>query len=1329
MGIVLVHRPERRPPPRLPEGEILLEPPPEIPETINQGFANALMYLPMAASGGAMGLMFMGGAGGAGGGNPIMWIASGLFVLSMVGMGFGHMGHGAGERKQQLNAARRDYYRHLDQVRGRVRKAAAQQREALEWTGPSPRTLWSLAMSHRLWERRPADEDFGQVRIGRGRQRLALELITPETRPIEDLEPMCAGALRRFLRAHSTVPDLPVAVSLPAFARILPTGDASAVREMVRAMVAQLVAFHTPDDVRLSICAAPERVRDWEWAKWLPHCLHPDEQDAAGPVRLFAGSLTDLERLLDDDLKDRPRFSPGVDAQDLPFHVVIVDGGTVTPDSQLGADGIKGVCVIDLDGAVAPTPDATMLRLRVAADHLEMLERDHTGKDVAASLGRPDALTPVQGEGLALRLASLRAGAPGEPEQDALAGDLTLTSLLGLDGLDDLQPERAWEQPKAPRNRLRVPIGVDGEGRPVELDIKESAQGGMGPHGLLIGATGSGKSELLRTLVLALALTHPSETLNFVLVDFKGGATFLGLERLRHVSAVITNLEEELPLVDRMYDALNGEMVRRQELLRAAGNYASLRDYEKAREQGARLDPLPTLFVVLDEFSELLSAKPEFAELFVMIGRLGRSLGVHLLLASQRLEEGKLRGLDGHLSYRIGLRTFSAMESRVVLGVPDAYELPSQPGNGYLKVSISEMVRFKAAYVSGPVGEGRQENVRPSGTIRHRRITPYTLDRIAPRADERPPAGEGARPLPGEPATGETLFTAVIDRLADRGAPAHRIWLPPLDVPPSVDQLLPPLSAAAGLGLTAAGWEGRGRLGAVAGVIDRPFEQRREPLWVDLSAAAGHVGIVGAPQTGKSTALRALLTSLAVLHTPEEVQFYCLDFGGGTLGALAGLPHVGGVASRRDPDRVRRTVAEVSTLLDRREQEFAERGIDSIAAYRRMRAEGRVPGDGFGDVFLVVDGWTSLRQEYEQLEEAITDLAARGLGYGIHVVATAGKWSEFRMGIRDVFGTRLELKLGDSYESEVDRRLAENVPEGRPGRGLTRDGMHFLAALPRLDGRGTTDDLADGVAATVDLVAGAWQGPKAPPVRLLPSLLPASGLAGVPREAWRVPIGIDEDALAPVQLDFAVDPHFVVVGETECGKSNLLRLIAEGLVTLHAPDEARLLFVDYRRALLDTADTGHRIGYAASASAASELVEDLAEALRERLPPADLPPDRLRDRSWWKGSDVFLFVDDYDLVATSSNPLLPLLELLPQARDIGLHLVLSRAMGGAGRALYDPVLQQLKDMASPALIMSGTKEEGPLFHEVRPAPLPVGRGTLADRRAGARLVQTGLHAS
>jgi S-DNA-T family DNA segregation ATPase FtsK/SpoIIIE len=1316
MSTVVAKRPERRRPPQLPRGEILLESPPEIPEIISGGFSQMLMYLPMAAGGAAMGLMFM----GSGGGNPIMYVASGMFALSMVGMMFGQMGRTSGERKQRLNGQRRDYYRYLAQVRKKVRRAAEQQREALEWNSPDPGSLWSLVMSARLWERRIRNDDFGHIRIGMGPQRLAVQLVPPETKPVEDLEPMCAGALRRFVRAHSTVPQLPVAVSLPSFARIVPTGDPELTRGMTRAMIAQIAAFHSPDDIKIGICASPDRMPHWEWAKWLPHCMHATDTDAAGPVRLMAGSLTEIEAMFGSAVKDPPRFTPGLAAEDLPYHIVIVDGGMVTPDSQMGADGIEGVCVIDLTGSVTPTSDATMLRLHVDANGVQMLKRDRTGKDVATRLGIADNFGIVPADGLARQLAPLRASAAGAEELDNLSASMTLTQLLGLRSPYGLEVGANW-RPRAPRNRLRVPVGIDVHGNGVELDIKEAAQGGFGPHGLCIGATGSGKSEFLRTLVLGLAMTHSSEVLNFVLVDFKGGATFLGMEDLHHVAAVITNLEDELPLVDRMYDALHGEMVRRQEFLRAAGNYASLRDYEKAREQGANLTPMPTLFIVLDEFSELLSAKPDFIELFVMIGRLGRSLGVHLLLASQRLEEGKLRGLDTHLSYRIGLRTFSAMESRVVLGVPDAYELPQAPGNGYLKVGTDTMTRFKAAYVSGPASEDQGEE-RRSGPKVQKQIVPFGAAYMRPAIIEEPVV---AKQEPKETGAQESLFDVVVKQLLGHGPPPHQIWLPPLEDSPTLDYLLPNLAPTPQHGFTTSGWDGRGRLHAVAGIVDRPFDQRRDPFWLDLSGAAGHVAVVGAPQAGKSTLLRTLVTSLVLMHTPQEVQVYCLDFGGGTLTSLTGLPHVGGVASRLDADRVRRTVAEVTGLLAQREREFTERGIDSMATYRRLRAEGRIPGDGYGDVFLVVDNWLLVRQDFEQVETAVTDLAARGLGYGIHVIAATNKWSEFRMAVRDLFGTRLELRLGDPYESEINRKLAENVPEGRPGRGLTREGLHFLTALPRIDGRSSDEDLSDGVAKLVERVSGAWQGPGAPRVRMLPDVLPVDTLPAANQTGRPVPIGIDEDTLSPVLLDFESDPHFVVFGDTECGKSNLLRLIAEGVVARNSSADARLIFLDYRRALLDTANTEHRIGYAASSTAAGQLLKDIVAALQVRLPPPDLTPDQLRSRSWWSGSDLYLIVDDYDLVGTSqSNPLLPLVDLLPQARDIGLHVVLSRAMGGAGRSMYDPVLQRLKDMATPALIMSGTKDEGALFGDVRPKPLPVGRGTFTERRRGNRLVQT-----
>jgi DNA segregation ATPase FtsK/SpoIIIE, S-DNA-T family len=1322
VNTVLLKRAARRPPPALPRGEMVLESPPELPESLSGGLGAALTYLPMIAGGGAMAFLFIGpGARG------ITIVAGVMYALSMAGMAVGQIGRGSGEKRRALNAERRDYARYLSQVRRRVRRAASQQREALLWRSPDPDALWSIAMSSRLWERRPSDDDFGLVRVGLGPQRLNVTLVPPETKPVEDLEPVSAGALRRFVRTHTTVAELPVALAMRGFARIgltAPAGAEETVWSLVRAMIAQLTVFHSPDDLRIAVCAAPDRMGRWDWVKWLPHALHPTEVDAAGPVRLVARRLADLERLLGGDLAQRPRFGAGSSgAGGYPHCVVILDGGEISFDAQLASTGVHGVTVLDLHGSLPrDVNDRGALRLVVTPERIDRLTRDRASNDVRTPLAAPDSLSVAQAESLARQLAPFRVSTAvgGVEAEDSLSRDLGLTQLLGLGDPRRIDTTLTW-RPRPQRDRLRVPIGVGPAGEAIDLDIKEAAQDGMGPHGLVIGATGSGKSELLRTLVLGLAITHSSDALNFVLVDFKGGATFARLDDLPHTSAVITNLEDDLSQVDRMREAIDGELNRRQELLRDSGNYASLRDYERARENGAPLAPVPSLFVVVDEFSELLSKKPDFIDLFIMIGRIGRSLGVHLLLASQRLEEGRLRGLDTYLSYRVGLRTFSAMESRIVLGVPDAYELPNAPGHGYLKIDTTTMLRFKAAYVSGPYAGPKDMPVQQAAAVAAQQIVPYST---------------GYLPLPAKPAeptaapvvvdqNADSLLELVTQRLVGRGSPAHQVWLPPLEEPPTLAQLLPPLAVDPAYGLRPDSWQGRGQLQIPVGLVDRPYHQRRDPFWIDLSGAAGHVVIAGGPQSGKSTMVRDIIAAFAITHTPAEAQFYCLDFGGGTLSGLLGLPHVGSVAGRLETDLIRRTLAEVNSLLAAREKLFTEQRIDSMATYRRRKREGTITGDPYGDVFLVVDGWSVVRADFETLEGQITQLAARGLTYGVHVIISTQRWMEVRPALRDLIGTRLELRLGDPTESDIDRRAAMNVPEKHPGRGLTREKLHFLAALPRIDADQRPETLVDGVAALVAAVNQAWQGPRAPQVELLPdkfpySQLPVPSIEGPPG----IPVGLDEDALAPVYLDFASDAHFVIFGDSQSGKTNLLRAITHGITTRYTPDQAKIIFLDYRYGLLDMAGTPHKLAHGFTSNHAPPIVRNVVEAMTKRLPPADLTPDRLRARDWWNGPDLYVIIDDYDLVATASNnPLLPLLDLVAQARDIGLHLVIARAMGGAGRAMFEPVIQRLKEIGSPALIMSGTKEEGALFGNVKPEPFPPGRGRLTTRR-GTKLIQT-----
>ncbi len=350
-----------------------------------------------------------------------------------------------------------------------------------------------------------------------------------------------------------------------------------------------------------------------------------------------------------------------------------------------------------------------------------------------------------------------------------------------------LDLDRLWA-PRGERAFLRVPIGVNDSHEPVLLDLKESSELGMGPHGLCVGATGSGKSELLRTLVLALAATHPPEDLALVLVDYKGGATFAPFADLPHVAGVITNLENQAGLVERVHASLAGEVKRRQQVLKDAGNVADIGHYAALRaEKRPDLDPLPHLFVVIDEFGELITAKPDFIDLFLSIGRIGRSIGVHLLLSSQRIEGGKLKGLDTYLSYRLGLRTFSADESRTVLDTTDAFQLPPLPGFGYLKVDTSHYERFKASYVSGAYrGPVRRTDEEGAG--------PLVLEYEAYNTLGGPESSGPQEPAVRRRETGPTEMGVLVGQLENAGAaPVRRIWLPPLPEAITLDQVAGPL--------------------------------------------------------------------------------------------------------------------------------------------------------------------------------------------------------------------------------------------------------------------------------------------------------------------------------------------------------------------------------------------------------------------------------------------------------------------------------------------------------------------------------------------------------
>lgn len=1197
----------------------------------------------------------------------------------------------------EIDSDRADYLGYLTVLRHRVTESAAAQRDSMLWCHPPPDTLWALAGGPRMWERRPADPDFADVRIGLGDRPRAARLVAPESGPADRSDPVTATALRRFLAAHSTVPDVPITIALPALRAVTFTGDPQHIRAVLRAMICQLAVLHAPHLLLIVAAVGEDGWAHWDWLKWLPHNRHPDTADAVGPARMVYPSLAETDNALAGMLADRPLRQPASGSAQAPQIVVVVDGGVVEGSERiLTAGGLAGVTVVQAGpGCDRITADCG-LRLRVTPRGLTATTAD--GEQVPA---RPDRMSLTDALVCARRLAAYRAGGPGaDPTSPGDTGP-RWQDLLGIADPAGFDPAARWRG-VARRDRLRVPIGTTAAGSPLELDIKEAAEGGIGPHGLCVGATGSGKSELLRTVVLGLMAGHSPQVLNLVLVDFKGGATFLGLQRSPHVAALITNLAAEEALVARMTDALTGEMNRRQEVLRAAGNVVSLAAYERAREAGAALAALPVLFIVVDEFSELLSRHPDFADVFSAIGRVGRSLGMHLLLASQRLDEAGLRGLESHISYRMCLKTLSAHESRTVLGVPDAYELPNTPGAGYLRSATGELTRFQAACVSGPCpvpdtadGPAERDCSRPPA------VEVFTAAPVGPLV----PAAAGTRATRAGSTSASTVMAAVVARLAGQGPAAHRVWLPPLDAAPTLEGLLGDLRP------------GRGPNRALTvpiGIVDRPFDQRHTPLLVDVSGAAGNVAVVGAPQSGKSTALRTLITALAATHDPGRVQFYCLDFGGGALAGVRALPHVGSVAGRAEPELVTRTVSELDRLVRARDMLFRAHGIESMTQYRGVRARGDPISDcdRFGDVFLVVDGWATLRDEFDGLEGPITTLAVQGLSFGVHVVLSASRWAEIRPALKDQLGTRVELRLGDPADSALDRKRAVQVPENRPGRGLSSAGLHMMIALPRLDGD------------TAGKLVRRDGEPAAPAIPLLPAQVDLKTVVAGDGGGSRILLGLSERDLAPLALDFARHGHLLILGESECGKTTALRTVCREVVRTAAPAQAQLLIVDFRRGLLGVVESEHLCGYAMSAAALSTLLPARLAVLGRRLPGSEVTAAQLRTRSWWSGPDIYVVVDDYDLVAAAAgDPLTPLLQYLPHAADVGLHLVVARRSAGAARAMFEPLPAALRELGAMGLIMSADPADGPLIGSVAPEALPPGRGTLITRTGGEQQVQ------
>lgn len=1318
--------------------------------------------------------------------------AGSLFPIVMVGglmaMLFGGRGGSQEMSRSKLDALRARFCMVMDELRATTSELADRMDDNYRWYYPAPDTLEASVGSVRMWERKPDGSDtwFGVARVGLGMTDLveshAALFTEPQDTPTDiELEPVTGKVLQEFIQYQTVAYGVPALVSLMVEPGYELRGPRQRVLGLVRAMICQLVFFHGPDHLRLIVVTSD--VAEWDWVKWLPHAGDPALEDGAGPVRMVYGSVDDFLAAQADamSLRGRGDFRARLGASKDPInplpHTLVVCDTEASWERFGSPEGVNGLTFLDVRGSGRVPACRDPRRVLHLGDNavISAVPRDPVTWDAqgnepqffayADQIGRDDAETFAERMSR-WRLAEAYEAIEIDTGQKVMARDIL--SYYGIEDAAQIDFEKLWG-PRGDINsaqRLRVPIGNRADNNELFfVDLKEDAEGGSGPHGVMAGTTGSGKTMMLRALIESLMLGHPPQNLQFMLADLKGGSGVRPFAGVPHVSQIITDLEEDQGLMGRFIDALDGEIARRKALCDVAGAddagvYNKIRADQLSAGATEVLPPLPALVVVIDEFAELFKLMgQEIQESLNQICRQGRAYWVHLLMASQQIETRSEKLME-NMGYRMALMA-KTTTAATMIGVPNAvhlkgsgqcYFLEGSPANGTL-------TKFQGEYLwrdyRKPGTEDLDDATQVAGAavsyfapqLFSTDFTPLPLpdepeDSAAEQESVRGEAVAASRDGADDEASTALMRPQVgriiIDQLRRIDFEPYRLWKPPLDQPWSIEKLV-----NTHLGRR---WDSdyarTPDLVFPIGLVDRPFKHDQHPLTINVSGPGGNVVIVGAQGAGKTTALQDLICAAAMTHTPELVQFYCLAFSSAALGSVAGFPHVGGVAMSLDGDGVRRTVAEMAALLASRKRSFEATGVMSMEVFRRRksgREPGALPDDGYGDVFLVIDNYAAMASEYPALvEDQVNRLIKEGPTFGIHVAVTVTKTTDLQVTVRANFGSRVELRMADPNDAVLvaKPRLAAQVP-ARPGRGMIGQnyertgmdpvGLHTLMARPALESTAAEVFDSRSVVQAVNRVADTFI--PAPKVRRLPQrVTPAELAALAARDGWadsQMVWALDE-VERPVCFD---SQHLMITGQAKSGRTTACATLMREIARVYAPagrdgadtgrhsgrPAAQVWLVDPRRQLVNVLGPEYVQRFATTPAAVKQRMDELAALLAPRMPSDDVSVDQIGQRTW-EGPEIFLIIDDSErLPAGYDSPLTPIAPFVQAAADVGLHIIYTRVfaafMAGLGA---DPVMRLLREATEPVLVMDSDPDQGFIKGKWKGHSMPPGRGFLMN---------------
>ncbi len=948
-----------------------------------------------------------------------------------------------------------DYTEHKARVERDAREALDAERLRRRHDCPDPATVLSIASGprRRLWERRRSDPDYLLLRAGTADLPSEVEL----TDPTRDEH-------RR--RLFWLIPDAPVTIPLAERAVVGIAGPGDMPRAAGRWLVAQVAALHSPEDVQVCVLTDASGQDEWAWVRWLPHCRPAARRPAEGQdcavligtdAETVAARIAELQAIITARRKalgDRPagydragqvRFSRDV--------VVVFDGcrklrslpGAVQILREGGQVGVYSIC---LDAHERLLPAECQAVAAAGSDGTLVVQQMN---EPAIGPARPEYVPPAWADRLARSLAPLR-DVSGDEEDSSLPDACRLLDVLGLEPPAAEAIIARWQA--GGRSTVAV-IGACYDG-PFGVDLRQD-----GPHALIAGTTGAGKSELLQTLIASLACVNRPDEMTFVLVDYKGGSAFKDCVHLPHVTGMVTDLDAHL--TERALTSLSAELTRRERMLAAAGvkdieDYTAQLDRAQLDRQAParreadhgptpRLETLPRLVIVIDEFASLVRDLPDFVTGLVGIAQRGRSLGLHLILATQRPSGVVSADIRANTNLRIALRVTDATESADVIDAPDAaYISRATPGRGYVRLGHASLVPFQA----GRIG-GHRPGADPAGSAGPRLIpVDWTaLGRPEPRRPQDPAAGHADdEALSHEAGDLKVLVGQIQHAAVGLRIPAqHSPWLAPL--PQTL--LLRDLPAPGG---RPPDW---GQAPIPFGLNDLPRRQRQQSATLELGTF-GHLMAAGAPRSGRSQLLRTIAAAIAACRSCADAHIYGIDCGNGALLPVADLPHCGAVVTRTQAERAARLITRLGAELARRQDQLAEGGFAGITEQQAAAP----PQDRLAHIIVLLDRWEGFTTTLGEtgggvLTDVITRILAEGASAGVHLVMT-GDRSLLAGRIAAMCEDKLVFKLAEKDDYALaglrPRDLPDDIGPGRAFRAGTGTETQVALLAPDPSGQG-----------------------------------------------------------------------------------------------------------------------------------------------------------------------------------------------------------------------------------------------------------------------------------